>query len=318
MTRRLLLVLACISTFSSPVAFAAPITSIVVIGDSLSDGGNGFALTGGAFPPAPYQQRASNGPVAVEYMAQRLGVTLLPSALGGTNYAVLGALTGTANSSAATYGQPALADTGMLNQTASYLSSAPVIDPLGTLFVVWGGPNDFFDNPASTESLTNLATTISQLYAAGARRFLVPNMPDLTLTPEGRALPTDLALLARALVMLFNAGLDSTLDTLEATLPGIDITRFDTFALLTAVAMDPTAFGFTNVSDACLDINTATLCGDPSTYVFWDSIHPTTAAHRVLGNAFARAVPEPGALSLLLVAGVIGFRAQRRRTGRQG
>jgi len=50
------------------VASAGPITSLYVVGDSLSDSGNAFILTAG-FPPAPYAQRASNGPVAVERLA---------------------------------------------------------------------------------------------------------------------------------------------------------------------------------------------------------------------------------------------------------
>lgn len=324
MTRRLLVVLALISAIGSSVAVAAPITSIVVIGDSLSDGGNGFALTGGVFPPPPYAQRASNGPVAVEYMAQLLGVPLVPAALGGTNYAVVGALTGTQNFAAATYGQPALSNTGMLAQTASYLATAPVIDPAGTLFVVWGGPNDFFVDPSAASAanaLGNLATTISALYAGGARRFLVPNMADLSLTPSGRALPPNLAATLQALSLGFNTGLDGTLDILEGLLPGIDITRFDTFALMTMIAANPGAYGFSNASQACVTgilTGGATVCSDPSSYVFWDSVHPTTAAHQVLGNAFARSVPEPATLSLLLVAGALGLHARRRRMGGHG
>ena len=51
------------------LAFAGPINVVNVFGDSLSDEGNAFLLTGGTFPPPPYVQRASNGPVAVEYLA---------------------------------------------------------------------------------------------------------------------------------------------------------------------------------------------------------------------------------------------------------
>ena len=47
-----------------------------------------------AFTCPPYAQRISNGPVAVEYLAGRLGVPLAPSLAGGTNYAVGGAATG--------------------------------------------------------------------------------------------------------------------------------------------------------------------------------------------------------------------------------
>jgi phospholipase/lecithinase/hemolysin len=73
-------------------ASAVPIySSIFVFGDSLSDGGNAFLRTGGLYPPAPYVQRISNGPVAVEYLAARLGVPPAPSLAGGTHYAVGGA-----------------------------------------------------------------------------------------------------------------------------------------------------------------------------------------------------------------------------------
>ena len=313
-----LLAAAVVAILAPAVAHGAPITKIVVIGDSLSDQGNGYALTGGAFPPAPYAGRASDGPVAVEYMAARLGIPLLPAAGGGSNYAVLGATTGVANFAAATYSQPALANTGMAAQTAQYLATGPVADPSGTLFVVWGGPNDFFIDPspaAAFTAVTNLTSTIGALYLNGARNFLVPNMPDLSLTPSGRSLPPPLAAGLQALTIGFNMGLDTGLDSLEAFLPGIDITRFDTFGLLTAMAANPGAYGFTNAANACLTGNLAVggvVCADPGAYVFWDSVHPTTAAHRVLGREFARAVPEPATLSLLAIALAAGVRTRRR------
>jgi phospholipase/lecithinase/hemolysin len=81
-----------------------------VFGDSLSDTGNLFLLTGGTggevFTPDPdqsprlptppyYAGRASNGPVWVELFAERLGLTPpQPVFSGGTNYAFIGAVTG--------------------------------------------------------------------------------------------------------------------------------------------------------------------------------------------------------------------------------
>jgi outer membrane lipase/esterase len=321
-----MLPLAVILTLAPAAALAEPITSMFVFGDSLSDQGNAFLLTGGAFPPAPYAGRASNGPVAVERLADRLGVSLAPAAAGGTNYAVVGAATGpvnipgtpivTDNSAAVQYGLPVLAGTGIVNQVLEFASTGPVADPAHSLFVVWGGPNDLFLDPsaaAAANAVTNLADAIGLLYGSGARRFLVPNLPDLSLTPEGRAqLPGDQAAL-RALSLLFNFGLGQALDSLEA-LPGIDITRFDTFAQLTAIANDPAAFGLANAEDACLSLGPggASVCADPSTYLFWDSLHPTTAAHEVLGDAFAAAVPEPATASLVLVGLALGL-ARRKR-----
>ena len=208
-----LLAYVLIAVLAPALALAAPITSLVVVGDSLSDQGNGFILTGGTFPPPPYDQRASNGPVAVEYLASALGVPLTPSGAGGTNYAVLGAATGavgipslppltTENSAALLYGQAALEGTSLLTQTGVILGLGPVADP-NALFFVWGGANDLFINPSAAtlgDAVNNLAAIISMLYGSGARQFLVPNLPDLSLTPYGLSLsPADKAGLAGAL-----------------------------------------------------------------------------------------------------------------------
>ena len=89
--------LACAAFVGLIVPFAAEAyDKMYVFGDSLSDSGNAFHLVPPpAFPPPPNNQRNSNGLVAVEYLAQQLGVALLPSTTaGGTNYAVSGAMTG--------------------------------------------------------------------------------------------------------------------------------------------------------------------------------------------------------------------------------
>ena len=73
----------------SASALAQSINQVVVLGDSLSDNGNFYNLTGR--PGAPYWQgRISDGPVAVEYLAQSLGVPL-------KDFAYAGATTGVGN-----------------------------------------------------------------------------------------------------------------------------------------------------------------------------------------------------------------------------
>src|SRR5689334_22397744 len=72
---------------------AGEISQIVAFGDSLSDVGNTYLAIG--YPPAPYYNgHYSNGPIWLEYLAQRLGIAApTPSLAGGTDNAWGGAQT---------------------------------------------------------------------------------------------------------------------------------------------------------------------------------------------------------------------------------
>ena len=314
-------------------ATADPIySSMFVFGDSLSDGGNAFLRTGGLYPPPPYAQRISNGPVAVEYLAARLGVPLTPSLAGGTNFAVGGAATGqvpipggggATTDNYATVEYPAVAPlfegTGIEAQVAAFVAAPPAFDPATALFVVWGGPNDFFINPSgatANDAIANMFSHVVGLYGLGARNFLVPNMPDLSLAPFALALPAVQRDALHALSMGYNVGLASMLDML-ALFPAMNLTQYDTFAFLNAVTANPAAYGLTNVTDRCFDPMLG-LCGSPDQYLYWDGAHPTTRAHQLLGDEFAaalpqEAVPDPGSTLLLFGISLAGLGAWRRR-----
>jgi len=89
--------------------------------------------------------------------------------------------------------------------------------------------------------------------------------------------------------------------------------------LFNAILANPGAFGFTNITEPCItgDLqNGGSVCVDPDSYLFWDSIHPTTAAHQLLGQSFASAVAEPipePATFVLFSLGVGLAAAVRRR-----
>jgi outer membrane lipase/esterase len=92
----------------------------------------------------------------------------------------------------------------------------------------------------------------------------------------------------------------------------VGVSTFDIFGLGTEIALDPLAFGFTNITDACGAVVGAN-CG---TYVYWDGIHPTAAAHMVIANEFLAAtgaVPELSTWAMMILgfAG-IAFMAHRR------
>ena len=96
----------------------------------------------------------------------------------------------------------------------------------------------------------------------------------------------------------------SQIQTCVATKCGVKVNPhlFRHIAAKIHLDSNPGAYGFTNASATCLTGNVVvggTVCANPGSFVFWDSLHPTTAAHRVLGDAFDRAVPEPATLTLV-------------------
>ncbi len=333
---------------SAPAAAAlATLSDLFVFGDSLSDGGNSGLLTQAAlpptgFPPFPYfNGQYSNGPVAVEHLWQSYNpgsTAFKPSLGGGTNYAIGGATTGLDNFNQINPNvpvplQPAFTDLGLaqqLGQFQAFVAGGGTFDPASSLFVVWAFPNDVFwaltsgelpdqpGVPATTppliaQGIGNITGAIAFLAGLGATHFLVPNMADLGKTPFGLGLgPIDAAGLT-LLAQGFNANLALALSALDAALPTAEIVQFDTFGVFQALQATPGAFGFTNATQACVDFLAA--C-NPGTWVFWDGVHPTTAAHQVLGTLFAAAVPEPGGLGLLAVAVALALAARARAARR--
>lgn len=278
-------------------ALAAPLySSLYVFGDSLSDNGNRYALTGGAMPAAPYWGgRFSNGPVAAEVLAQGLG-------LGSGAFhdmAIGGAKTGS------TLG----IDMGsQLDVYVAALGSAGA-DP-DALYLVWGGANDLRDNgdaPTLVSTVQNLVDIVGALYAKGARNFLLPNMPDLGLTPEGLASGNPGG--ATALSEAFNSALAVAYAGLADALDYEHFFYFDVMALQREIVGDPSAFGFSNVIANCM---TTSGC-DPDTFLYWDDVHPTAAAHRILGQAMLAEVPEPQTLLLVLLAVAMMLRFTTRK-----
>jgi phospholipase/lecithinase/hemolysin len=290
-------------------------SQMIVFGDSLSDNGNLYALTqavtGTGSPGVPYYEgRFSNGTVAVENMASTLG-------LGLTDYAYGGAQTGLGN-----IGSTALYGTGMAGQVSMFQSDlGSSTADTHALYVLWGGPNDFFagtsmlSSSTATTASTNLLNDITALYNLGARDFFIPLMPDLSLTPAAAAANASYNGYKDAAALRtseYNNLVLSGLNSLSLSLSGIQIQTFDTANFLRTQAQLLGDLGY-NTTDACLNTSAGSVCSTPDTYLFWDGVHPTAAAHQLLGQAFAAAVPEASTMWMMALGlGLLGWTSKRR------
>ena len=265
-------------------AAAQSYTRLFVLGDSLSDDGNLYKSVFGLYPQSPpyYKGRFSNGPVWVENLAPKLGFTFN----GATDYAYGGAETGSTNDS------PGLP--GMKQQITSLLKTYPTGDP-AALYVLWGGANDYLAGGTDTTTpVANLIGYVQSLAATGARNFAIPNLPDLGRTPGYRATASAPGLTQRTLA--HNANLAAALQTLRTQLPTCNIVLFDVYSEFNRILANPAVYGFTNTTDQAMQATGA----NPDTYLFWDTVHPTAAAHRLIAaDAYALLYPSVSGNALL-------------------
>ncbi|MER3434859.1 MAG: GDSL family lipase [Leptolyngbya sp. ERB_1_1] len=240
-----------------------PIDQLYIFGDSLSDVGNVFRATGGQVPAAPYfQGRHSNGRVWVEELAAKLN---LPNDR-VKNFAWGGATTGLNGLNQVP---------GVLAQVEAFIQTRPKVDPQA-LFVIWAGANDYlFSTETPNTSIDNLNRSLQSLLQFGAKRFLVANLPDLGKLPATRT--TEASQRLTKIAIDYNQALKATLDQLQK--PDLAIAELDVFNLYQTAIQNPQQFGFTNVTNACLGSS-----ANCDRFLFWDGIHPTTAAHKVLGD----------------------------------
>lgn len=330
------------------LAGVSTLSNLFVFGDSLSDSGNAGVLTGGLFTPSPPYagNRASNGPVAVEQLWQLFNpgdTSFKPSLQGGTNYSILGATSGMENNlQYNSLVSSAFANKGNALQLQSFLTAAPSFDPQTSLFVVWLFPNDVlyfrssgFGDSAGTYNgtdgsattfqaiddlaVSNVIGTVNTLASQGARHFLVVNSPDLGQIPafSSGAEATDMTQISQD----FNSLLETEIATLSSTNSLLDIELFQLDDAMNALISSPASYGISNVSNACLtSVIPATVCSDPSQYLYWDTFHPTTVGHGLIAQQMYSAVyelaPTPGPLPLLGSLTALGWSRRLRRRQR--
>ncbi|HTM28670.1 MAG TPA: autotransporter domain-containing protein [Rhodanobacter sp.] len=167
---------------------------------------------------------------------------------------------------------------------------------------------------------------IGQLQAAGVKNILVFNLPNIGTTPSATAQGPAGAAALTGLSLIFNGQLNTGLAQMQT-----GIIPVDAYGLLSEAIANPSAYGFSNVTDpACGAGATSVACGPqgsglpftyaPGTdqsYLFADGVHPTTATHAMLGDYVMSIIRAPEQISLLGEAPLASSGAQARAVRRQ-
>jgi outer membrane lipase/esterase len=332
---RLISKLLCSAVLVSASMAASAYSSLVVFGDSLSDSGNNTALGLGPnqyqaiygqaqvvtdntyIPTFTYASGVySNGPVWATQFAEKMGLSATASRAGGSNYAFGGAQT--------SFYEPGVSTPSLTMQSQMYLNRSGVPTPADAtgLYVVAGGGNNIratidavfalLADPSKTladafpligaaavQFAKDIGNIVDNLQGAGAKDIIVWNAPNLGITPAVSSYGLQASGLGTLISQSFN-------DVLAGRLAIEDshVKTFDLFGLAGQTAPN------TNTTDACGAISGANC----SNYLFWDGIHPTTAAHSLIAqNMYVTAVPEPETLVLMVMGiGLIALRARHR------
>ena len=300
----------------SPLATAQAETysQVIIFGDSLSDVGNfahvagdtygvdypssalNFNYSDGQFTNSSSTSPGSGTYVGLwhEQLASRfLGMMPATNSLnGGTDYAY-GDATTQEGTSTVTEGPVHITIENMGQQVTDYLTSTTNgTADANALYIVWGGASDLLADYTETSvsaTAQRVVFLVEQLAAAGARKFVVPNLPPLGNTPEYNANVTVAANLNQACSDYRN-DLNNDLDSAVTSLSGlgikVTITRPDVFTLFQNILTNYGSFGFTDVLTAAQGKR---LNVDQS--LFWDDVHPTTAGHNQIAQFTADILP---------------------------
>jgi phospholipase/lecithinase/hemolysin len=323
------LVACCSSALLGASAAQAGFSAEFVFGDSLSDNGNLASVTG-AFPDPPsFDNSFTNGPVAVQLLAQSLGLSanaslwLTSPVPQGTNYAVGGATAAVGTDNII----PGV-NINLPSQVAAYSASVSGHADPNALYVLMIGGNDVIDAvlggtgpSAVTAGADQEVMEISTLAGEGAKHFLVVDVPNVGQIPLfTQETPAPAAEEATAFSLDYNRELVTKLQDLELP-PGATLTDFNFFDFNASLLPIFESLGF-NTTDPCYSFtgvpdSTAsnTGCGPANvdTFVYFNDVHPTAPIQAAWAKGLEGVVPEPSTWTMLLVgfAG-LGFAGYRR------
>ncbi|GJM84945.1 hypothetical protein PR202_ga00661 [Eleusine coracana subsp. coracana] len=155
-----------------------------------------------------------------------------------------------------------------------------------------------FTVPQYTAYLVGLARGfLSELHALGARKIGFAGIGPMGCLPIERARLLGLGCdeTHNAAARAFNAALKDMVAQLNRELPGADVRVAEVYDLFGDVVREPARYGFARADVGCCGTGTYEMgyacspwdprtCTDASKYVFWDAVHTTEHANRIVAE----------------------------------
>ena len=136
--------------------------------------------------------------------------------------------------------------TGCLNSSVPSACRATA----STLYVVFAGANDLNDGQTNMSVPVGiLQTSIERLFTAGARQFLVINLPPLGYTPRYNGSQSTITTY-NTRSQQFNSALATMLNGLKTAHSTIALNQLDVYSLVNDARANPQLFGLTNVASS--------------------------------------------------------------------
>lgn len=219
---------------------------MVIFGDSISDTGNLYRFMWNKLPLSPpyYQGRFSNGPLWIE----QLYSSYYPQDYvdGFQNYAVGGA------GAVFSYKQNLPFTLGI--EVNDYLYWNTYGKKATTLYTIWIGANNYLNGPSNIEAITDsvvnaIGSAAEKLISHGGNKFLLPNLPDLSITPQ--VVEARLQPLVAELITTHNRKLAVKVDQLQRTYPDVTFVYFDAYSFFSNALEHAQDYGITNITEPC-------------------------------------------------------------------
>ena len=156
------------------------------------------------------------------------------------------------------------------------------------LFIIWGGGNDFLNNPELDTNivLNNIISSITKIFSLQDNYkdiyILVPNLPNLYRLPYVLKNKEKYKNIENKIIE-YNKLLSIQMSNFSLKYKN-KIIYYDVYSHIEEIIRNNKSYNLENISQACLHENQEINCLNPRSYLFWDEVHPNSYIHCLIAK----------------------------------